>query len=47
MISFIRGILKSDTNELIYKTDVDSPIFLKMYGYQRGKGRRDELRIWD
>ena len=32
MISLICGILKKYTNELIYKTEIDS----QTYGYQRG-----------
>ena len=30
--------LKYDTNELIYKTEIDSQISKTNYGYQRGKG---------
>ena len=34
---------KNDTNELIYKTEIDSQ--KTTYGYQKGKGR-DKLGIW-
>ena len=40
--------LKNNTNELIYKTHVDSRR-KQTYGYQRGKrgGGRDKLGVWD
>ena len=38
-------ILKNDTNELIYKTEIDSKTEKRNYGYQRE--RRGKLRIWD
>ena len=36
-------------NGLIYKTEIDSQTQKKKknYGYQRGKGGRDKLRVWD
>ena len=36
MIRLICGILKKDTDELIYKTEID-PHRKQTYGYQRGK----------
>ena len=46
-ISFISGILNNDTNELIYKTEIDSQTS-KTYGHQRGNvGRREKLGVWD
>ena len=30
-------ILRNDTNELIYKTEIDPKTKKKIYGYQRGK----------
>ena len=39
--------LKNDTNELIYKTEIDSRDREQTYGYRRGKGRRDKLGIWN
>ena len=47
MISPTRGIFKNDTNEFIDKTDIDSQAWKTTYGYQRGKGKRDKLGIWD
>ena len=39
--------LRNDTNELIYKTEIDSH-GKQTYGYQRGKGGGgDESGIWD
>ena len=38
--------LKNNTNELIYKTETDSQR-KQTYGYQRGKGGRDKLGVWD
>ena len=47
MISFICGVLKSDTNELIYKIETHRHR-KQTYDYQRQKGGgRDELGIWD
>ena len=47
MISLICRIFKNDTNEFIDKTDIDSQAWKTTYGYQRGKGKRDKLGIWD
>ena len=38
---------KYDTNKLIYKTETDPQTRKQPYGYQRGKGRRDKLGVWD
>lgn len=39
MISFIYGIQKHDTNDLIYKTKIDHRLRKQSYGYyQRGMG---------
>ena len=37
MISLICGILKNDTNELVYKTETSYRRRKQTYGYQRGK----------
>ena len=34
-------------NEFIYKTETDSQPQEKNFGYQRGKGGRDKLGVWD
>ena len=39
--------LKYDKNELIYKTEITHGHRKKIYGYQRGKERRDKLGVWD
>ena len=40
--------LKYDTNELIYKSEIDSQTQKTNYGYQRGMGvGRDKLGVWD
>ena len=40
--------VRYDTNELIYKTETDSQLQkTKVYGYQRGKGGRYKLGVWD
>ena len=39
--------LKYDTNELIYKTERDSQTQKTNLCYQRGKGGRDKLGVWD
>ena len=41
MILLICGILKNDTNELIYKTEIESHS-RKTYGYQGERGGRGE-----
>ena len=40
-------ILKNNTNELTYKPLIDSQTQKTNYGYQRGRGGRDKLGIWD
>ena len=35
---FICGIENNDTDELIYKTEIDHRHKKQIYGYQRGKG---------
>ena len=37
MISHRYGILKKDTNELIFRTEADSLTLKTNYGYQRGQ----------
>ena len=46
MISLIHRILKNDTNELIYKTNIDSDIENK-HDYYRQEAGRDKLEVWD
>ena len=38
---------KKDTNELTYKMEIDSQRKKTNCGYQRGKGGRDKLGVWD
>ena len=45
MISLICGILKNGTNELIYKTAIDSENKLIVFKGERWE--RDELGGWD
>ena len=40
------GSKTNDSNELIYKTEID-PQTQKTYGYQKGKWGRDKLEIWN
>ena len=48
MISLLYGILKSDTNELIYKTETDSQTSKTNLWLPKGKGGgRDKLGVWD
>ena len=50
MISLICGILKNDTNELIYKTVTDSQTQKTNLWLPKGKGggqRRNKLGVWD
>ena len=49
MISLICGILKNDTNELIYKTEIDSQTQKTNLWLPKGKGGgwRDKLGVWD
>ena len=46
MISFICGILKSDTNELIFKTDSQNRKEAMVTKGEKGQGR-DKLGVWD
>ena len=45
-VIYIWTLKKKDTNESIYKTEVD-PQIQETYHYQRGKNRRDKLGVWD
>ena len=45
--SLICGILKNDTNELIYNQKPTYRHGKQTYFYQRGKGCRDKLRVED
>ena len=50
MTSFIRGILKNNTNEFIYKPETDSQTWKTNLWLPKGKARgagRDKLRVWD
>ena len=47
MISLTCRISKNDTNGLIYKTKTDTQTWKTNLGYQRGKGIRDKLGVWD
>ena len=41
---------RNSINELIYKTETDSQTHRhrkQTYGYQRGRGGRDKLGVWD
>ena len=42
---------KNGTNELVYKTEIESPMQgekkNQLYIYQGGKGQRDKLGDWD
>ena len=47
IISLICGIKKSDTNELIYKTETDSQTLKTNLWLPKGKGGGgDKFRIW-
>jgi len=46
MTSLICGNLKTSTNELIYKTETDSPTENKVM-ITKGEGERDKLGAWD
>ena len=37
-ITYMWNLKKNDTNELIYKTDIDHRCRKQTYGYQRGRG---------
>ena len=38
--------LKNNKNQFIYKTDSQT-LKKKTYSYQSGKGKEDELEVWD
>ena len=48
MISVICGILKMDTNELIYKTETDSQVLKTNLWLPKGKegGGEEKLVVW-
>ena len=46
MISIISGILKSDTNELIYKRETDSQTQKANLWLPKEKGGKDKLGVW-
>ena len=46
MIPFTCAIFKNDTNELIYKTGIDSDTENRLT-ITRGKGEENELGVWD
>ena len=46
MTSFIRGILKNNTNEFIYKPETDSQTWKTNLWLLRGKGEGDKLGLW-
>ena len=39
--------LKNDTNELIYKTEINHRHGKQPYGYRRGKVGRDKSGVWN
>ena len=45
MISLICGIFKNDTNELIYKTEIDLPTWKMNLWLPKGKGDGGEFGI--
>ena len=47
MISFICGILKNDTKELIYKTEIESQMQKTNLWLPGGKGWMEKLGDWD
>jgi len=46
MTSLICGILKKETNGLIYKTEIDLQR-KQTYGHEREKQGKDKLGVWD
>ena len=38
---------KKDTNEFIYKAEIETQIYKSNLGLPRGNGGKDELRDWD
>ena len=48
MLSLTCGVLKNDTNELIYKTEIDSQTQKANLWLPKGKsGGRNKLGVWD
>ena len=47
MISLTCGILKNDTDELIYKTEIDSQTLKTNLWLPKAKGGGDKLVGWD
>ena len=47
MISLIYGILKNDTNELIYKTETDSQTENKLLVTKEERRGQDKLGVWN
>ena len=47
MISLICGILKNDTNELIYKTEIDSQLKKTNLWLPKGEGGEGNLGLID
>ena len=47
VISLICGILKNNTNELIYKQKQTHRHRKQTFGYQRGKAGDGKLGVWD
>ena len=47
MISLMWEILKKDTSELIYKTEMDSQTQKTNLWLPKGRGEKDKLRYWD
>ena len=47
MISLICGILKKATNELVYKTEIESDVENKLMVTKGEKRKRDKLGDWD
>ena len=47
MISLICGILKNDTNELTYKTEIGSKTERMNLWLPEGKGWGDRVGAWD
>ena len=46
MMLLIYGILKNDTNQLVYKTEKNYRQRKQTYVYQWGKGRNNKLEVW-
>ena len=41
------NLKKNDTNELIYKMEIDSPTYKPTLWLPKGKGGSDKLGVWD